>query len=160
VEASVSATLHRERNAAKVRIGLRGGFRNSRVPFKKSAHDRQSDECSDRSVGSGRENNRIHPRFFYRYDQSFSTYLVVSTSSLQKNIGTMLWFSGFEKFVWNAFAGAPYAGASGPLSHCRESVAPLLKLKHYDLGIRSQAQGRSPRSCSARSEDLHLPDPA
>ena len=37
---------------------------------------------------------------------------------------------------------------------------PLLELKHYNLGIRTQPQRRSPGSCSARSENLHLADPA
>ena len=36
----------------------------------------------------------------------------------------------------------------------------LLELEHHDLGIRSQPQRWSPGSCSARSEDLHLADPA
>ena len=36
----------------------------------------------------------------------------------------------------------------------------LLELNHYNLGIRSQPQRWSPRSRSAGSENLHLPDPA
>src|SRR5579864_5828158 len=40
------------------------------------------------------------------------------------------------------------------------SEAMLLKLDHYNLGIRSQSQGRSPCSRSAGSENLHLSDPA
>ena len=35
----------------------------------------------------------------------------------------------------------------------------LFELKHYDLGIGSQPQRRSPGSCAAGSENLHLPDP-
>jgi hypothetical protein len=36
----------------------------------------------------------------------------------------------------------------------------LLELKHHNLGIRSQPQWRSPRSCSAGSENLHFSDAA
>ena len=41
-----------------------------------------------------------------------------------------------------------------------ESYQTLLELKHHDLGIRSEAERRSPSSCSARREDLHFSDPA
>src|SRR5271155_4353283 len=40
------------------------------------------------------------------------------------------------------------------------SYEALLELEHHNLGIRSQPQRRSPGSCSARSENLHLPNPA
>jgi hypothetical protein len=46
------------------------------------------------------------------------------------------------------------------LSLAAESDETLLELKHYNLGIRSQPQRRSPRSCSAGSENLHFPDAA
>jgi hypothetical protein len=41
-----------------------------------------------------------------------------------------------------------------------KELVTLLEPKHYNLGIRSQPQRRSPGSCSTRSENLHLPDPA
>jgi len=42
----------------------------------------------------------------------------------------------------------------------RMRVVTLLELQHNNFGIRSQPQRRSPRSRSARSENLHLPDSA
>jgi hypothetical protein len=36
----------------------------------------------------------------------------------------------------------------------------FLEFEHYDLRIRAQPQRRSPGSGSARSENLHFPDPA
>jgi Alcohol dehydrogenase GroES-like domain len=39
-------------------------------------------------------------------------------------------------------------------------VGDLLELEHNNFWIRPQSQGRAPRSCSARGENLHVPDSA